>query len=144
MLIRKTRTAQWPLVAEFNFNVTDSAVNTSGAPVSLGANAGTVFDVMGLPPGATVIGGDVSVEVASNDSGAATISVGDSVSATRYLAATSTKTVARTPLLTPGYKGNGEDIRLTLSNAGGAATAGRVAVRVMYTVANRANEVQAP
>jgi hypothetical protein len=142
-LIRASRSAQYPLHAEFTFNVTDTMANTSGATVALGAAAGSMFDAIKLPPNAVVIGGDVTVDVVSNDSGTATIAVGDSGSATRYLAATSIKAAARTPLVPTGYRGTGEDIRLTLANAGGGATAGTVSVRVSYIVTGRAQEVQA-
>lgn len=141
--LRKNRTLQYPLVAEFTFNVTDSLVATDGVErVFNAAGAAQIFDVIGLPPLATVIGGDVVVETASNDAGTATVAVGDSVNATRYLSATSIKTAGRTALVPTGFRGNGEDIRLTLANATGGATAGTVTVRVLYTIQNRSNEVQ--
>lgn len=142
--LRKNRTLQYPLVAEFTFNVTDSLVATDGVErVFNAAGAAQIFDVIGLPPLATVIGGDVVVETASNDAGAtATVAVGDSVNATRYLSATSIKTAGRTALVPTGFRGNGEDIRITLANATGDATAGKVTVRVLYTIQNRSNEVQ--
>lgn len=141
--LRKNRTLQYPLVAEFTFNVTDSLVATDGVErVFNAAGAAQIFDVIGLPPLATVIGGDVVVETASNDAGTATVAVGDSVNATRYLSATSIKTAGRTALVPTGFRGNGEDIRITLANATGGATAGTVTVRVLYTIQNRSNEVQ--
>lgn len=141
--LRKNRTLQYPLVAEFTFNVTDSLVATDGVErVFKAAGAAQIFDVIGLPPLATVIGGEVVVETASNDSSTATVKVGDSASDARYLGATSIKTAARTALVPTGFRGNGEDIRITLANAGGDATAGTVTVRVLYTIQNRSNEVQ--
>ncbi len=141
--LRKNRTLQYPLVAEFTFNVTDSLVATDGVErVFNAAGAAQIFDVIGLPPLATVISGDVIVETASNDAGTATVAVGDSVNATRYLSATSIKTAGRTALVPTGFRGNGEDIRITLANATGGATAGTVTVRVLYTIQNRSNEVQ--
>lgn len=141
--LRATRAAQWPLAAEFTFDLAagDTAVNTSGATVALSAAAGTVYDAIHLPKGATVVGGSVDVLTASNDSSTATIEVGDSGSATRYLGATSIKTAASTPLVPTGFVGSGEDIRLTVANAGGDATAGKVTVRVLYTIQGRGNEV---
>lgn len=141
--LRKNRTLQYPLVAEFTFNVTDSLVATDGVErVFNAAGAAQIFDVIGLPPLATVIGGDVVVETASNDAGTATVKVGDSANDARYLSATSIKTAGRTALVPTGFRGNGEDIRITLANATGGATAGTVTVRVLYTIQNRSNEVQ--
>jgi hypothetical protein len=42
-----------------------------------------------------------------------------------------------------GYRGVGEDLRITLANTNGDATAGKVSVRATYMVTGRANEVQA-
>lgn len=139
----KNRGLQYPLVAEFTFNVTDTMTATDGVERAFGvAGAAAIFDVLNLPPNAVLIGGELVVETASNDSGTSTVSVGDSGSAARYLAATSIKTAGRTALVPTGYRGNGEDLRLTFANAGGGATAGTVTVRAMYTVAGRTNEVQ--
>lgn len=141
--LNKNRTLQYPLAAEFVFNLTDTFTMTDGTSRAFGAaGAATLADVIGLPPNAVVIGGDLTVEVASNDSGTATVAVGDSASAARYLAATSLKAAGRTPLVPTGYRGNGEDIRLTFANANGNATQGTVSVRVQYTVTGRSNEVQ--
>lgn len=141
--LRKNRTLQYPLVAEFTFNVTDSLVATDGVErVFNAAGAAQIFDVIGLPPLATVISGEVVVETASNDAGTATVKVGDSGNDARYLAATSIKAAGRTALAPTGFRGNGEDIRITLANATGGATAGTVTVRVLYTIQNRSNEVQ--
>lgn len=141
--LRKNRTLQYPLVAEFTFNVADSMVATDGVErVINAAGAAQIFDVIGLPPLATVIGGEVVVETASNDTGTATVKVGDSASDARYLSATSIKTAARTALVPTGFRGAGEDIRITLANADGGATAGTVTVRVLYTIQNRSQEVQ--
>lgn len=139
--LKKTRTAQYPLMAEFTFNIADVMLNTSGASTAFKATDG-VFDVIPLPPNAVLVGGDVTVETASNDTGTATIAVGDSGSATRYLGATSIKATGRTALVPTGYRGTGEDLRITLANASGDATAGTVTVRALYTVTGRANEVQ--
>lgn len=141
--LNKNRTVQYELTAEFVFGLTDTFVMTDGVARAFGAaGAATLADVIGLPVNAVVVGGDLTVEVASNDSGTATVSVGDSASAARYLAATSLKTAGRTALVPTGYRGNGEDIRLTFANAGGGATQGTVSLRVKYIVTGRANEVQ--
>lgn len=142
-LLKKNRTLQYPLQAEFTFAVTDTMVATDGVTRTLGAaGAANIFDMVALPPNAVVVGGDLTVETASNDGGTSTVSVGDSGSATRYLAATSIKAAGRTALVPTGYRGNGEDIRVTFANASGNATAGTVTLRVQYTITGRANETQ--
>jgi hypothetical protein len=142
--LKSTRGAQYPLNAEFVFDLAggDTLLNINGVVTAIGAITGTTFDVIGLPPGAVITSGEIVVEVASNDSSTATMAVGDSASATRYLAATSIKTAARTALVPTGYLGVGENIRITLANAGGNATAGKVSVRAQYIVRGRTNEVQ--
>jgi hypothetical protein len=142
-LVKKNRVLQYPLVAEFVFNLSDTMAATDGVVRAFSATgAAAIFDVIGLPPNAVVISGDVTVETVSNDSGTATVKVGDSVSDARYLGATTIKTAARTALVPTGFRGAGEDIRLTFANANGDATTGKVTVRVTYLITGRANEVQ--
>lgn len=141
-LLKANRHVQESLWAEFTFNLTDTMKNVSGAEQSFAAAAG-VFDPIKLPPNAVVIGGDVTVETVSNDTGTATIAVGDAANANRYLGATSIKAAGRTPLVPTGFRGTGQDIRLTLANQNGNATAGKVTVRVGYLITGRATGVQA-
>ncbi len=141
--LNATRSGQYVLESEFTFDIAagDTLLNTAGNVITFKAAAATAFDAIKLPLNATVVGGDVTVETVSNDGGTATITVGDSGSATRYLGATSIKSAARTALVPTGYRGQAEDIRLTLANANGDATTGKVTVRVLWIMANRANEV---
>lgn len=141
-LLRKNRSAQYPLVQDFTFTFADTLANTSGVVSALNAAGSATFEPVGLPPNATVIGGELQVNVASNDATTATISVGDSANATRYLGATSVKATGRTALVPAGYLGAGEDIRLTVANGTGGATTGSYTIRVMYVVAGRSQEVQ--
>lgn len=143
-ILKKNRVLQYPLTAEFVFNLSDTMAATDGvARAFSAAGAAAIFDVIGLPPNAVVTSGDVTVETVSNDSSTATVKVGDSASDARYLGATTIKSAARTALVPTGFRGNGEDIRLTFANANGDATTGKVTVRVQYLVTGRANEVQA-
>lgn len=142
-LLKKTRGSQYPLHAEVVLNIAaDTVTATDGTVKALKAQA-VVAELIPLPPNATIVGGEIVVETASNDTGTSTMSVGDSASAARYLGATSLKAAARTALVPTGYRGVGEDIRLTLANANGDATAGKVTVRVAYVIAGRMQEVQA-
>ena len=138
--LKAARSAQNPQVASFKFTMADAMVDTSGATTNFKATAG-VFEPIPLPIGAILIGGDVTVETASDDTGTATIAVGDSGSASRYLSATSIKSAARTALVPTGYRGTGEDLRITLANQNGNAANGTVTVRVEYIIDGRATEV---
>lgn len=148
----KTPNAQWVLSASFRFNMSatgspggfpataDKATDTSGNLTAFSV-AAPVYDILTLPPGAEVISGDVTVVTASNDTGTATISVGDSSLATRYLTTQSIKTAAATALVPTGFQYTGaEKIRITLANQNANATAGDVIVRVNFTLKDRANE----
>lgn len=137
--LKTARTAQYPLLSYFTFSMADAMLDVNGVLTGF-KNAAGVFEPIPLPGAAVVVGGDVTVETASDDTGTATIAVGDSVNASRYLAATSIKAAARTPLVPTGYHGSGENLRITLANAGGNAVNGVVTVRVMYTIDNRAQE----
>lgn len=138
--LKASRNAQWKLSADFTFTMADAMKDVNGATTNFKATAG-VFDVINLPPNALITGGDLIVETVSNDSGTATIKVGDSVNDARYLGATSIKSAARTALVPTGYRGNGENLRITLANQNGDATAGKVRVRVDYVIDGRSNEV---
>lgn len=141
--LKKNRTLQYGLWAEFTFSIGDTMINTSGNADAFDTVASHVFDVIGLPPNAIVVGGEVVTETAFVGSTAYNVSVGDSGSATRYLGATDKTTAARTALVPTGYVGAGEDIRLTVAPTVATATAGKLTVRVNYVVRGRANEVQA-
>lgn len=142
--LKAARSAQYLLEAEFTFDIAagDQMANTSGVVTPFKAATGTVFDAINMMQNATLVGGEVVVETASNDSGAsATIAVGDSNNTTRYLAATNIKAAGRTALTLTGYRGQGENLRITLANANGDATAGKVTIRALFAVQGRANEV---
>ena len=178
-ILKRSRTAQYPLVQEFVFNFDDGMANLTalnGSSVEangranvtdFGSGAATVglltglthvpsafgntyyFEIMSLPVGAQIIGGDVQVEVAYAGPTAATISLGDSSSGTLYASGVDLKTLGRTALTIPAEvtgagavkAAAGLDVRMTLNYTVAQATAGRVRVRVMYTLDGRMNEV---
>lgn len=139
-----TRSAQFPLVAEFTFNFDDLMVNTAGNLVDFGAanlgGAAGSFDVINLPPGAVVVGGDISTDIAFDTAGFDVI-VGDSASANRYHAAADLKALGRVPLLVTGYASLGEQIRLNFTSDD-VCTTGRMSLRVHYIIRGRSNENQ--
>ena len=155
-----SRSAQWPLVQEFTFNVA-TAVDDKMATVvgnviggasphfqavtqSIGgfyAGVAQVYEIAPLPVGATLIAGEVVVSSAVVGPTASSITVGDSGSAARYLGTTSLLAAARTALVPTGYVGNGENIRITVTNTVAVATAGKVSIRLTYVMAGRVNEI---
>ncbi len=137
-----SRTAQYPLVAEFTFNFDDTMVNTSGATVDFGKTntAATTVEVIPLPPGAVVTGGSVDTLTAF-DAATFNVTVGDADSADRYLASVDRKGVGRSALVPTGHRGTGKNIRLVFT-AADVCTTGKMTVRVEYVVADRMNEVQ--
>lgn len=135
-----TRQAQWPLVSEFTFNFDDTMLNTSGVSDGFTTVAAHVFDVINLPQGAVVIGGDIVTETAITGSTAFNVKVGDATSDVRYLGTTDKTTAARTALVPTGFVGTGEAIRLTVTPTVAAVTAGKVTLRVLFTIRGKGNE----
>lgn len=141
-VLKITRGAQYPLIAEFTLNFDDTMTSTAGASKDFGLTniAETAFDIINLPYGAVVVGGEVAVETAF-DTASWSVKVGDATTADRYLGATDRKAVGRTALVPTGYVSDGGSVRLTLTNAD-VCTTGKATVRVMYTIRSRVNEVQ--
>ena len=158
-----TRSAQWPLHAEFVWNWNDWVVDSvSGAKVTFGSivantadpsepnlTAGTavVFDAINMPRGAVIAGGELIVETAYVGIGAgATLNVGIAGNTAALLSAYDIDAAAanaRTALLltSPLLCNAGANIRITLAGMTATATAGKVRLRVMYTIDGRGNEV---
>src|SRR6187431_1703731 len=127
----QTRSAQWPLVGSFTFDIKqgDTLKDINGVVSKVGS-PGTpattqIYDVVLLPKGAHLIGGALVVQIASDDSGAQTIAVGDATTPGRFLAATSIKALGSFPLLLTTPALAGENIRITVVSAGGLATVGK-------------------
>jgi hypothetical protein len=137
-----TRSAQWPLLAEFTFNFDDTMADINGVTKSFGSTYtdAIVATAINLPEGCVVVGGEVVVETAGVGPTAYTVSLGDSVSATRYANAVDLKTAARTALTLTGYR-TSENVRLTIASTVANASAGKATVRVLYVMPGRANEV---
>lgn len=138
----KSRSAQYPLVAQFSFAIGDTMTNTAGAADAFASVAAHVFDVIPLPPGAIVIGGSVTTDTAFVGSTAYNVKVGDSGADNRYLGTTDKTTAALTALVPTGRVGSGENLRLTVTPTVAAATAGAITVRVEYIIDGRTSEIQ--
>lgn len=139
------RTAQWPLAAEFSFNFDDTMKDAAGVTRDFGSLAGGsaaatayAFEAIPLPVGATIIGGHVVTNTAFDTAGY-DVTIGDSAVANRYLASADLKGTGLVALTPTGYVGNGENLRIGFSTDD-ACTTGKMTVRVLYTMAGRANE----
>lgn len=160
-----SRSAQYPLVAEFTFDWNDWVVDSAdGTKKTLGSTpalskdpleaalngpvANTItFDCIPLPVGAVLVGGELIVETAYTGSTAATITLGIAGALTTILGSTSLMAAAntRTPLLlTSSLQSNaaGNNVRATIAYTVANATAGTARVRLMYTIDGRTSEVQ--
>ena len=136
------RSAQWPLLSEFTFNFDDTIVDINGVEKDFGKTEAhdVVAQIINLPEGAVVIGGEIVVETAGVGPTVYTASLGDSASANRYANAVDLKTASRTALTLTGYR-TSENLRLTINSTVAAASAGKATVRVLYVLPGRANEV---
>ena len=118
-LKKATRTAQTVLEAEFTWNFGDTMVNTVGNTVDFGltnlGGAAGKFDVINLPPGSVILGGELIVETAFDIAGY-DITVGDSSVENRYLASTDAKGLGRTALTPTGFH-NTEVLNLPVRTA---------------------------
>lgn len=157
------RTAQYPQIAEFVFSFNDYATDSvdgvkktfgstaavadpSGSVSGLQAGTGIAFDAIPMPIGAVIVDGEVIVETAYAGIGtAATLSLGIAGNTAALVSAMdldAAATGSRTALaLTAPLVANaGQNLRLTTAGLTATATAGKVRVRVMYTIDNRAHE----
>ena len=139
-----TRGAQPVMSAEFDFSFNDTMKDVAGVAKTFGAvytDAG-VFEVINLPAGAVVIGGDLIVEDAGVGPTAYTAAVGTSGSAAAFLAATSLLAAARTPLTGLGLAAvDGKNVQLTIASSVADATAGKFRLRLEYVIDGRVCEV---
>ena len=140
-VLKSTRNAQWVLNAAFTWNFDDTMIDAvTGVSGTFASAAAHTVDVIGLPPNAVIIGGQLVVTTAFNGSTYPVV-VGDSTTADRYLTTADRKAAALVPLVPTGYVGIGENLRLTITPTG-STTAGVATVRIQYVVVGRANEVQ--
>lgn len=159
-----SRSAQYPLSAEFAFSSNEwvvdtvdmvkktfgSTVATSTDPLEAGLTAGTgvVFDCIPLPVGAVITGGEVIVETAFVGIGVgATLNIGVAGNTAALLSAFDLGAAvagSRTALLltAPLVATNGQNIRMTTAGLTATATAGKLRIRVQYTIDGRTSEVQ--
>lgn len=149
-VLKASRQAQYPLVAEFVFNfndtATDSVANTSKTFGSVYTD-NIVFNCIPLPVGAVILGGDLLVETQGVGPTAYTAAVGTPASPSAFLAASSLLAAVDTryPLVSGESQSLavGDEVTLTIASTVANATAGKFHLRVMYTITGRGNEVAA-
>ncbi len=145
-LKQATRGAQPVMSAEFDFSFNDTMKDVAGVTKTFGAafaDAG-VFEVINLPPGAVVVGGELIVEAAGVGPTVYTVAVGHSGSAAAFLAATDLKAVAGTRVALTGLglqANDGKNVRVTIVSTVANASAGKFRLRVNYTTDGRITEV---
>ena len=145
-LKQATRGAQPVMSAEFTFGFDDTMKDVAGVTKTFGAafaDAG-VFEVINLPQGAVVVGGELIVEAAGVGPTAYTVAVGHSGAAAAFLAATDLKAVAGTRVALTGLglqANDGKNVRVTIASTAANASAGKFRLRVNYTTDGRITEV---
>lgn len=147
-ILKPTRGAQYPLIKEFIFNFGDTATDVVAPSLkTFGSNFNDalILDGISLPVGAVLFGGAIIVEIAYVGPTTSTLKLGIAGNDAIYLPPTSLLTAGRTPILltTPLASNGGADVRLTLAHTVANATAGRVRIRIDYTIDYRVNEMSA-
>jgi hypothetical protein len=161
--LKASRGAQWPLMTSITLDFSTAGADTmatvvgnvigGAAPASnvvglpINAVSTNIYEMLNLPVGATIVGGEIVVETAVVGPTVSTLSLGDLSSATRHATTVDLKTAARTALTLTGYRAGitaaGKNLRGTVNNTVAAATAGRVTIRALYVTEGRTSEVQA-
>lgn len=101
----------------------------------MGETSGAAFVICTLPAGATVVGGEIIVDTASDSATSSNVDIGDSVDDDRYTASpVNLKSAARTALTLTGFKTTAQtDIKAIVTETG-AATTGAFRVLIQYVV----------
>lgn len=144
--LTKTQVAQDVKTAEFVFNYNDTMTDIAGVTRDFGSLAGGssaatayVFEIIDLPAGAVVVGGEVFRTTAFDTAGY-DLFIGDSVTADRYLGTADLKAQGTTALVPTGYVTVGNPIRISISTDD-ACTTGVCVVRVNYIIRGSADYV---
>lgn len=141
-----TRGAQYLMCSEFIFNFNDTITDINGVVKDFGTTIASapVADIIKLPPGTQIAGGDVVVETQGVGPTAYTIDLGVVGATTAFASAFDLKGAvnARTALLLTGLNNTytGKDIRLTMVDSVAAATAGKWRISALWKLDGRQNE----
>lgn len=137
MPITKNTGRQGPITAYVDINFGDVVSGVAQAAIKMKANC-------------MVLDGEVVPNTAFNSATSDTLSVGDALSATRYLSAGNIHAATRLALTPTGYQtliganaaASSDQIMVTWTGVGAAPTAGQVTLRVTYIDRNRAEFTQ--
>lgn len=146
-LLKATRTAQWPLVAEFVFSFNDTMADVAGVTKTFGSVFGDAgnFEIIPMPLGAVIVGGEVIVETQGAGPTAYSINVGINGDASALASGVDLKAAAGTrtalTLTKPLLSNAGQNIRMAVTSTVANATAGKARVRVMYTMDTKSDVV---
>ena len=123
---------QWPLVAVIPWTYADVLVTA------------VAIAIANLPGDSIVIGGDITVDVATNFGTSCTLDIGDDADPDRYTSSpVDLQSTGRTALTLTGYKMLvTDDLIATPVIVGAAATAGSGRIIIQYVREGRSNEVR--
>lgn len=148
-LLQQTRGSQPLQVSEFIFNFNDTMKDVNGAVKTFGSvytDAGN-FEIIKLPPGAQIVGGDIVVETQGVGPTAYTINLGTSGGAAILASAFDLKGAvnARSALLLTTLTGatstlTGLDVRMAVTSSVANATAGKWRITVLWKLDGRTTE----
>lgn len=131
MAITFDSSRQYPLVAKVTFTYAD-------------LTSATDIEVVKLPSGARVVGGQVGITTAFNSATSDTLDAGDGTTQDRYASNIDAQALGVTALTlgqTAHATGEGS-VYLNNTQVGTAATAGAGFIEVWYVIDGRGNEVQ--
>jgi len=142
-LKKKVRVSQDVQASIFTFNFEDTMVTKAGG--SCGCRAATtgaanVFEIMTLPKGARVVGGQFERLVAFDTAGY-TVLIGDSGDTDRYLASADLKAAGSSDLLKLWGSGTQTNtIEMSIANTD-ACTTGQGRVTVLFVIDDKGQEI---
>lgn len=148
-LLTASRGAQYVMASEFIWNFNDTMKDVAGVTKTFGSVFGDAgnFEIINLPPGAQIVGGDIVVETQGVGPTAYTINLGTSggaailLSATDLKGAVNTRTALLLTTLTGATSTNvGLNIRMAVTSSVANATAGKWRLTVLWKMDGRQNE----
>ena len=142
-LKKKVRASQDVQAMIFTFNFDDTMVSKAGgAAVDFGLTNtdATIFEIMTLPKGARVVGGQFERLVAF-DTASYTVLIGDSGDTDRYLASADLKAAGSSDLLKLWGSGTQTNtIEMSIANTD-ACTTGQGRVTVLFVIDDKGQEI---
>jgi FtsP/CotA-like multicopper oxidase with cupredoxin domain len=145
-LIKPTRGAQYVVCSEYAFTFSDTVVDINGVTKDFGTTIASapVADIINMPPGAEVVGGQVAIVTQGVGPTAYTIDLGVAGATTAYHSAASLLGASGTKIAltnaTPRASATGLNVRMTMVDSVAAATAGSFRVSVLWKMDGRTNE----